>query len=488
MPCCSKKGCGHTFDEIFLSSMLPAAARAVVRKHVRRVLMDQARSQFPMVLWRLRRQGSVHMQPVKKELPAPRAQVVEVQRLRAQYEHALREYEDLQAYPVDQGHQLGSQRLLVEACRQEWAQAKKNLYQAKRYVYSDYRGQPLTEEQYLEALELGSGFELGTETALVFPCGAGAVPCRGMLDANWQCVLCGHRRCASCHAYLKTRSLNTLDTSSHAHSPGSLGPASHAHSSGSLGTSSHTHLSEELHICQPEELATARLVMADSQACPGCGTRISRVQGCDHMWCPGCKTGFNYQTGAVISGRNTNPHYQQWLRERGRSPVPGLECEIAYPEVDFLAGDLRTLGLTEAEAQLGCRLAQLVRPTQPYFEGSDLRSGTDTQPQLLEKYLLGLLTDKQLEDGLFRHYRQRERHAHHQALLETLQVVGVELLQRLLAFETPEALRAVLVEIESFRVYLNQCFVAVNRGLGYDSHPFISPQLEYLPSSKMGKS
>jgi hypothetical protein len=118
-------------------------------------------------------------------------------------------------------------------------------------------------------------------------CGDGG--CRGFLGENWQCGLCAKETCDQC--------LVTLDGE------------------------------KKLHVCDPDEVATAKLLATDSKPCPQCATFIFKIDGCDQMWCTQCHVAFSWRTGAVET-RIHNPHYFEWMRQRGtieRNPND-VEC------------------------------------------------------------------------------------------------------------------------------------------------------------------
>ena len=73
------------------------------------------------------------------------------------------------------------------------------------------------------------------------------------------------------------------------------------------------------HTCKKEEVESAKAIKAETRACPKCGARIFKIDGCDQMWCTmdGCGTAFSWDTGQIVTGRVHNPHYYEWLRRNG---------------------------------------------------------------------------------------------------------------------------------------------------------------------------
>jgi len=71
------------------------------------------------------------------------------------------------------------------------------------------------------------------------------------------------------------------------------------------------------HRCDKDVLESAQLILKSSKPCPTCGTRISKVSGCDQMWCPECEMSFSWRTGMVDTGRVHNPHFYEYQLRRG---------------------------------------------------------------------------------------------------------------------------------------------------------------------------
>ena len=95
-----------------------------------------------------------------------------------------------------------------------------------------------------------------------------------------------------------------------------------------------------LHVCNPDDLASAIEIKKSSKPCPKCSAPISKIDGCDQMWCVQCKTAFSYANGKVVNGPVHNPHYYEWLRknsEDGAIPravgddLPAVDCRQQLP-------------------------------------------------------------------------------------------------------------------------------------------------------------
>lgn len=108
--------------------------------------------------------------------------------------------------------------------------------------------------------------------------------CRGYLSTQWKCQLCAKWACPECHVIKG----DTRDAE---------------------------------HTCDPDTLATAKLIASDTKPCPKCSTLIHKIEGCDQMWCTQCHTGFSWKRG-TIEKRIHNPHYYEWQRQHGGGTAP----------------------------------------------------------------------------------------------------------------------------------------------------------------------
>jgi hypothetical protein len=71
---------------------------------------------------------------------------------------------------------------------------------------------------------------------------------------------------------------------------------------------------DENHICNPDDVASTKMIKDETRPCPKCSTRIYKIDGCDQMWCTDCKTAFSWKTGTIVNGNVHNPHYYEYLR------------------------------------------------------------------------------------------------------------------------------------------------------------------------------
>jgi hypothetical protein len=85
---------------------------------------------------------------------------------------------------------------------------------------------------------------------------------------------------------------------------------------------------DEGHVCNPDDVSSARLIREETKPCPTCTTRIYKIDGCDQMWCIECKTAFSWKSGEIVNGKIHNPHYYEYLRKtQGFVPRADNPCQ-----------------------------------------------------------------------------------------------------------------------------------------------------------------
>lgn len=111
--------------------------------------------------------------------------------------------------------------------------------------------------------------------------------CRGFVTSQkYKCEVCETAYCKKCVEEITKEQLETKDP-------------------------------EKKHQCNDDDVETAKLILNESNPCPSCGTRITKLSGCDQMWCIQCHVSFSWRTGKIEKGVVHNPHYFEWIRKGG---------------------------------------------------------------------------------------------------------------------------------------------------------------------------
>ena len=180
----------------------------------------------------------------------------------------------------------------------------------------------------------------------------------------------------------------------------------------------------EDHVCNPSNVETMKLLNKDSKPCPGCGTLITKIDGCDQMWCTQskCHTAFSWRTGKKVFGTIHNPHFIQFsmehcVTERNPQDIPcgGLPDMHSFFEhvryySKFLNSNHKKI-LTMSTIQMRRGLMHLIEVEERYYNVSDVR---DQNTDLRVKYLLKEIDEKLLKQTISNRYtntsKKREFH------------------------------------------------------------------------------
>jgi hypothetical protein len=128
--------------------------------------------------------------------------------------------------------------------------------------------------------------------------------CRGFLSTQWNCELCKVKVCKDCHEIKEDLNSNTNEEDQ-------------SHATHQTRVLEHNQ-SHATHVCNKDNIETAKMLMKETRACPKCGVRIYKIDGCDMMWCTHCNTAFSWKTGKIETKHIHNPHYFAYLRETGQ--------------------------------------------------------------------------------------------------------------------------------------------------------------------------
>jgi len=217
--------------------------------------------------------------------------------------------------------------------------------------------------------------------------------CHGFLNPNWNCGICEKSTCKDCHAYLSDPDAE--------------------------------------HVCNADDIETARLLARDTKSCPQCGVSITKIDGCDQMWCSQCHVSFSWRTNEIVTGSVHNPHYFEWARSQARNGQIPRQAGDGRPAAGCGTPDLGALLRIEAanDDAVGkmsklCMLSRHVRQVE-------LRKHVHVPKEFLEsriQYLLGRKSKKVLCSELFKDYKAGGKKTETRGILQVFVTVVDELL------------------------------------------------------------
>ena len=289
--------------------------------------------------------------------------------------------------------------------------------------------------------------------------------CRGFLSSQWKCGTCSKSTCPDCHEVKET------------------------------GT-------EILHVCNPDNVATAILLSHDTKPCPKCATAIFKIEGCDQMWCTQCHTAFSWRSGFIETNIH-NPHFYEWQRRmnNGVAPrVPGdIPCgnhEINHLTPGNVANAIKykldlTIGATAAEAQRFTTLCRRIyRICESVSHLTNVQLGAYQAGNRLEnnlelriEYLQKNISEDEFKTKVQRANKMNEKKREMAVVLNLFTTTVADIIYRIEMFvrgitDKPttasklivdERIGVMLDEVEVIRAYSNECLLTI--ATTYSSKP-----------------
>jgi hypothetical protein len=242
--------------------------------------------------------------------------------------------------------------------------------------------------------------------------------CRGFLSTAWKCGLCDKWACPECH---EIRGLSR----------------------------------DEPHTCNPDNVATARLLDKDSKPCPKCATMIFKIVGCDQMYCTQCHTAFSWRNGTIEQGAIHNPHYYEMQRRLNGGVAPREPGDIpcgGLPHWNEVANFRSTISqdfmrLLSNMHQSQIHLQYVVLPRYRVAQEVDTRA-------LRVRFMIGDCTETEFKRALQQKEKAFAKKQEIHDLLRTYQVVVAEIFQRMVATKC-QLMPGFITEFESMRDYMN---------------------------------
>lgn len=263
--------------------------------------------------------------------------------------------------------------------------------------------------------------------------------CRGYLSSQYKCELCEHHTCSKCFDL--------------------------------IGLSKE----ESGHECKPENVESAEFIKKQSKPCPCCGTRISKIDGCDQMWCTQCHKAFSWNTGKVVTGTIHNPHFYQYQRENGGGAMarnPGDVVCGGMPDSREIYNKLTRSKMSKDNEQLITTVSNIHR-LQIHFTAltvDPLRRNV-REEQNFEKeriqYILKEISREELGTKVIRKDNARKKQTAVLHICELFTTVAIDMFQKILlsdkvGAEFAEELEARVGEYDNLRQYCNEHFKEIS--------------------------
>jgi hypothetical protein len=293
----------------------------------------------------------------------------------------------------------------------------------------------------------------------VMPCPL--AECKGFLDENYLCGVCSGKVCRRCHVSCNDNAPSSSSSSE-----------------------------EDKHRCDPDAVASVQHLRKATKGCPGCGARISKIDGCDQMWCIGCHTAFSWNTGQKVSEHGVihNPHFYQWKRNNGGlapGRVDANGCPVGRESLSRAVQNVRRLTGVQASHVLDD-----IHREMRHIENVELRRDheanmVDPTRDLRVKYLHGELTETQWKVQLQRVEKRRLKRAENEAVYQMYATTVNDLFRKIGSAESLIQLDESHKEMVSLMTYVRENLRNIcqryGHGNGYVEYANWGDWLTYAP-------
>ena len=256
--------------------------------------------------------------------------------------------------------------------------------------------------------------------------------CRGFLNTQWECRLCNLSTCSECFVV--------------------KGPEQTC----------------DLHVCNPDDVASAQLLIKDSKPCPKCAACIFKIDGCDQMWCTMCHTAFSWNTGYIETNRIHNPHFlEHQRRENAIIPraIGDIPCgrDLDQQTMNYMQHIMTSKNLCES---LIIRIHDIIRAAFHLKIVVRTRYRHDRVvdfQELRKKYISSQIDEHKFRTRLARDMKTHNKKCEIGVVIQTLLITLIELLFRFFheieEMPTDEIYQNLhtLDEINRLYEYTNEC-------------------------------
>jgi hypothetical protein len=240
-------------------------------------------------------------------------------------------------------------------------------------------------------------------------------------------------------------------------------------------------------MCNPDDVATAKLLAKDTKPCPKCATGIFKIDGCDQMWCTQCRTAFSWRTGAIETHIH-NPHYFEWMRRNNggvapRNPGDNGGCaELGhlfggqiYHLLETKSGkkklDHKPAKLSKTVYDITRSIIHLREVELPKYRVDEVENNVS----LRVKYMRNKITKEEFQKLIQQANKRNEKKRETYGILQLLVTTVTDILNRVrqnIVYckdkEFDEALKT-LLEVNEITEYTNECLTDISNT--YNSKP-----------------
>jgi hypothetical protein len=239
--------------------------------------------------------------------------------------------------------------------------------------------------------------------------------CNGFLSIEWNCSLCDITVCNNCLS-----------------------------------------IKSDDHICKENDIKTALLLSKDTKGCPNCASMIFKIDGCNLMFCTKCHISFDWNTSKIQTVNLHNPHYFEWLRERGKEipRTPDNPClQLHMPIYWTFETHLKTNNIKMDNIGGYLRIYHYIKDYE--IEKYPVLDIEELNRNLRIKYLLNEMTEDAFKRKLQIREKMQNKNKEFRQVMETGCDILSDLLMEVFKITDQKGINKLDTKFEELRDYFN---------------------------------
>jgi len=405
--------CRWIYTNQFMDTNFSVRFRKTALQQIREVvLVEREKQHLPELMHRAN--AKKQLMAIDKELPKAHT---------AYYTHS----QHVMTYKAKLGDLSTQSPLPVEEIVQ--TKALYDLNKEHMEMAYDLRNALMTEQRsHFKVYMYGGSDRVSTIVQCIAP------DCKGYLDNDYKCGLCGIKVCKECHVHL-----------------------------------------EDGHECNPENVESIKAIANETRPCPTCRTPIFKTFGCDQMFCTQCQTAFSWETGAIETGRLHNPHFYEWVRQRNQGNAPREMGDVpcgGLPHFKIVEAKMGDLGVPIANTIYMREILKMaVQLQEKEVRKFPVIQGRNAEMDLFSvDYLAEAITERVWKNKLVAFEIQKEMNTDQRLLLDMMLAVLIDYFNSVQNMDHKDDVDLMLYELEQLRLYYNSCIDNMNKR--FDVHKF----------------
>lgn len=257
--------------------------------------------------------------------------------------------------------------------------------------------------------------------------------CLGFLSSRWKCGVCESNVCPDCHEIKKDDDIQ--------------------------------------HICNPDNVSTAKMLSKETKPCPKCGTLCMKVDGCDQVFAMCCETTFNWRTGKIDSGIIHAPDYFTWLRRNGKN-APRHPLDIPCGGLPHLRTilDLVTILLPSEDKHIfeciGFRhraFTHIQMVELPKYINDNALPDDEENRNARVQYMMGRMSEARFKAIIQQNDKAKVKKQDISVVLNTVVTVGSDIFQRMIVATKHMEIIDLIKEADTIATYMNEIMFEISK-------------------------